>query len=103
MMKAIVCATVCLGGMAVAADGDDVPQLIVQAKIEFQMGEFEAAAKMFEQAYRASPKEEILFDLAECHRRAYESTGDISHRRRAIDLYRNYTETTVGPSWMLAQ
>lgn len=51
---------------------------------------FDVALKAFEQAFAVTPREGLLFSMAQAHRRLYTTTGAPAHHAEAVLLYRQY-------------
>jgi hypothetical protein len=56
----------------------------------FEAGDYEAAIQAFEQAHKVVPRDNLVFSLAQAHRRQYIASGDTAHLKAAIDHYRRY-------------
>jgi tetratricopeptide (TPR) repeat protein len=56
----------------------------------FDAGEFETAIQAFTQAYKIVPRDNLVFSIAQAHRRQYVATGDEAHAKASIDFYRRY-------------
>lgn len=56
----------------------------------YEAGLFIGAASAFEEAYRLAPRPQIIFSLAQAHRRQYFVDQDPVHLRRAIGYLRQY-------------
>lgn len=56
----------------------------------FEAGDYEAAIQAFQQAYRVVPRPNLLFSIAQAHRRQYHATGEARHLRAAVEQYRRY-------------
>ncbi len=54
-----------------------------QGSIEYDLGHFDAARRIFEELYRDDPSPEILFNLGQCERK-------LGHWERAAFFYRGY-------------
>ncbi|MGE0869750.1 MAG: tol-pal system YbgF family protein [Kofleriaceae bacterium] len=74
------------------ADGgaDQAAQAYERGKIEYQLQHFDKAAEHFEAAYRLSKSGNVLFNLAQCHRRIYERSHNLRSLNRALDLYEQF-------------
>lgn len=51
---------------------------------------YDLALQAFEQAYAISPREGLVFSMAQAHRRLFTTTGDANHYDQAVRLYRDY-------------
>ncbi len=88
----IVCAALVLGG-SLTANAAEPPkkdrkfaiELFNESKRRYRDGEFEAAARLLEEAYAIDPAPTLLYNLA----RARESAGNLEG---ALDAYRRYLE-----------
>jgi len=56
----------------------------------FDAGDFETAIQAFSQAYKIVPRDNLVFSIAQAHRRQYVVSGDLGHARAAVDFYRRY-------------
>lgn len=56
----------------------------------FDAGDFETAIQAFTQAYKIVPRDNLVFSIAQAHRRQYVATGGDAHAKAAIDFYRRY-------------
>jgi len=83
-------------GAKASSDGkDDVArakELFDVGAREYSSGDFDLAIQAFEQAYAISPREGIMFSMAQAHRRQYERTGDRANLSRAVALYKEYVD-----------
>ncbi len=80
---------------APAKSKDDVArakELFDAGAREYANGNFDLAIQALEQAYAISPREGIMFSMAQAHRRYYERTGDKLSLSRSVDLYKQYVE-----------
>lgn len=84
-------------GAGRAEAGDDAG--VEQAKTYFEAGRqaYEAnryaiAASAFEEAYRLSPRPQILFSMAQAYRQQYFMDRDPAKLRRSIELFRKYMQ-----------
>ncbi len=73
------------GGQPSKKDRNFAIELFKESKKRYRDGEFEAAAKLLEEAYAIDPAPTLLYNLA----RAKESAGDLEG---AVDAYRRYLE-----------
>jgi tetratricopeptide (TPR) repeat protein len=96
--------TLCLTSLPAIA-GSPVEALVqppsdddmTQAKAEYgkgekayRLGQFEAAATAFEQAYELSGLPDILYNIGLSHLRWYDTDPDIAHLRKAKVVFQNY-------------
>lgn len=56
----------------------------------FEAGDYDAAIQAFQQAYRVVPRDNLVFSIAQAHRRQYIATGQAKNLRAAVDHYRRY-------------
>lgn len=56
----------------------------------YESGKYPAAIQAFEEAYRLSPREGLLFSLAQAHRRQYFVARDPADLRAAVEHYQKY-------------
>lgn len=87
-------------GPMVALPGQRDPQ---RAESEWKLGaaaysrgDFAAAIRHLEKAYRSSGRPTLLFSLAQAHRHRWESEGDSRQRHLAILRFRQYVELDPG-------
>jgi hypothetical protein len=59
---------------------------------EYANGNFDLAIQALEQAYAISPREGIMFSMAQAHRRFYERAGDKQSLARSVELYKQYVD-----------
>ncbi|MFO0613399.1 MAG: PEGA domain-containing protein [Polyangiaceae bacterium] len=59
----------------------------------YEQGDYAHAIEAFEQAYAAAPNPKELLAQAWAHKKIYAQTGDRSHKRQAITLYRAFIAT----------
>lgn len=85
---------------ASAAAADPTPAQLDQARMLFtagakayETGQFNAAIQAFEDANRIVPRPQIVFSIAQAHRRQYYLLKEPEHLREAIKRYREYVET----------
>ncbi|PRQ05875.1 PEGA domain protein [Enhygromyxa salina] len=64
--------------------------LKASAKTAFRDERFEEAIEFLAEAYRTYPDVRLLYSLGSAHRRAYDSDGDLEHRRLSIRRYQQY-------------
>jgi tetratricopeptide (TPR) repeat protein len=65
-------------------------QLMASAKTAFRDERYEEAIEFLAEAYRTDPYVTLLYSLGSAHRRAYETHGDVEHRRLSIRRYQQY-------------
>lgn len=72
MLLAVSCAALVLAGAARAADADleQARQHAAQAKVHYDLGEFEKAAEEYILVYRVRPLPALLFNIAQSYRQA---------------------------------
>lgn len=56
----------------------------------YDSGQFEAAIQAFEEAYAITPRDGLLFSLAQANRKQHAIGRDPRHLRAAVDHYREY-------------
>ncbi len=56
----------------------------------YRAGKFDEAVHKFEEAYRVLKFPNMLFEIAQSYRRLYETSKDLEHLRKSLDLYRSY-------------
>jgi tetratricopeptide (TPR) repeat protein len=87
--------------VALPAAGRDIRQLspeeenkakqsYMDGNAAYKLGHWEEAAKAFEQAYRISRFENILFDMGQTYRRWYEDGHDLDKLKRSIQMYESF-------------
>jgi len=74
----------------VCADKAKARELIDKASKQYNLGEYTAAAAAFKAAYDEFPDPSLLYNLAQCERQ-------LSHKARAITLYRSYLREASDP------
>jgi tetratricopeptide (TPR) repeat protein len=82
-----------------AAAAEPSPAQVDQARMLFSAGakayeggQFNAAIQAFEDANKIVPKPQIVFSIAQAHRRQYYVAKEPEHLREAIRRYREYVE-----------
>lgn len=95
----VVAASAAAPGPANAQPPAASPAEVAKAKSLFEAGgraydraQYDVALQAFQQAYEIVPKDGLLFSIAQTHRRLYTTTGDPTHKERAIAAYRQYVE-----------
>src|SRR5262249_39729268 len=73
-----------------AAKSDRGRQAYSEGEAAYRLGRYDEAAKRYEESYRLTHYPTILFDIAQCYRRQYETDHDVAHLRKALDLYRAF-------------
>lgn len=58
----------------------------------YEAGQFSIAATAFEEAYRLSPRAQVIFSLAQAQRQQYIVDRDPARLRRALVLFKEYIE-----------
>jgi tetratricopeptide (TPR) repeat protein len=71
-------------------DENRARQAYLDGNAAYKLGKYEEAAKNFEQAYRISKFENILFDMGQTYRRWYEDTKDLEKLKKAIEMYKGF-------------
>ncbi|MFO0546789.1 MAG: PEGA domain-containing protein [Polyangiaceae bacterium] len=56
----------------------------------YDRGQYDIALEAFEQAYALVKRENLLFSMAQAHRRLFNETRSLHHRDEAIRLYREF-------------
>lgn len=94
MIRALIIALVVAAGLPAAAQ---TPAQMAEAKKAFDAGQtaydlakYDEALAHFTRAYEVSKLPAILYNLAQAHRRLYETAGGLENLRRARELYRSY-------------
>jgi hypothetical protein len=59
---------------------------------EYSSGDFDLAIQAFEQAYAISPRDGIMFSMAQAHRRQYERAGTKENLARSVALFKSYVD-----------
>jgi tetratricopeptide (TPR) repeat protein len=75
---------------AESAEDERARQAYEAGRAAYQLGNFEEAAKRFEEAYRIVRIPAVLFSTAQCHRRIFEGQHVLEHARKAIELYQAF-------------
>jgi tetratricopeptide (TPR) repeat protein len=74
------------------------PAAFTAGRVAYAAGDYATAIAAFEEAFRADPRPELAFSLAQAHRNQYYADHDITHLHRALGLYRHYlVEAPSGP------
>ncbi len=96
---AVVLAAALAGAPGAASAEDAVPSADEMAKARslfdagaraYDSGQFDAAIQAFEQAYAITPREGLLFSLAQAHRKQHAVSRDPRNLAAAVDNYRRY-------------
>lgn len=61
-------------------------------RLAYEGGQFSIAATAFEEAYRLSPRAQVIFSLAQAQRQQYFVDRDPARLRRALVLFKEYIE-----------
>jgi tetratricopeptide (TPR) repeat protein len=92
-----VAAALLLAAAVAAAQPRASKREVEQAKVAYQegaaayqLGKFDEAARRFEEAYRITKYPTMLFDIAQCYRRAFETTKELGQLRKAIEIYQAF-------------
>jgi tetratricopeptide (TPR) repeat protein len=95
-MKALVRIAIALTLLAGVAHAQ-TPQQIAEAKKEYDIGQtaydlakYDEALAHYTKAFELSKLPALLFNLAQAHRRLYETGGTLENLRRARELYNSY-------------
>lgn len=72
------------------ADMERAKKTYSEGAAAYQLGRFDEAVKKFEEAYRVTNFPTMLFDIAQCYRRIYESTKELAQLRKALDIYKAF-------------
>lgn len=56
----------------------------------FDAGDYDSAIQAFQQAYKVVPRDNLVFSIAQAHRRQYIATSQPKNLRAAVDHYRRY-------------
>jgi tetratricopeptide (TPR) repeat protein len=72
------------------AEMDRAKKTYSEGASAYQLGRFDEAVKKFEDAYRVTSFPTMLFDIAQCYRRLYETTRDLAQLRKALDIYKAF-------------
>lgn len=77
-----------------AAEPDPTQQeaeaLFREGSMFYELGQYEEAIAKFKIAWKLAPVPQLLFNLAQAHRRWYELDPDIDHLRQAKSFFINY-------------
>jgi hypothetical protein len=79
---------------------DDVQrarELFDRGRAEFESSNFVDAARDFEQAYAASHRPALLWNVAQAYRRIYDMDHDLAALRRACFVYRSFVDQAQTP------
>lgn len=88
LLRRLIPVAACLVSLwapALLAQSDDAAARAAYAKgqTEYNLGNYDGALKMFEEAYRLKPVPPLLFNIAQCHR----NNGDL---QKAANTYRSF-------------
>jgi tetratricopeptide (TPR) repeat protein len=89
---------VLLGSMALIAppahaqDQNKLRALFAVGAQAYKQGKFLEAVVAFEEAYKLSPRPQLLFSAAQALRRQHAVDGKVEHLEKAIEYYRKYLE-----------
>ena len=95
---AVLLAAAASAGVAQAADPspaqlDQARMLFTAGAKAYEAGQFNAAIQAFEDANKIVAKPQIVFSIAQAHRRQYYLAKEPEHLREAIKRYREYVDT----------
>ncbi|MGE3453848.1 MAG: hypothetical protein AB7O24_01915 [Kofleriaceae bacterium] len=90
MLTAVVQLVLPTGTLLADDSADQAALAYERGKVEYELQHFEKAAEHFESAYRFSKSTNVLFNLAQCHRRIYERSHNVRSLNRALDLYEQF-------------
>lgn len=80
-----------------AADRAQDGRALFEAGVKsYEDGRYEAAVAAFQEAYRLTQRQGLLFSIAQALRRSYETTHDADQLRDAIRYYERYLSTRPG-------
>jgi tetratricopeptide (TPR) repeat protein len=91
---AVACCLLCVSGSVVATAQEAesssarrlrADELVREGTSHFRLNEFEAALKAYIEAYRLSQSPELLYDIAQCHRK-------LNHKQDAIDSFKSFLQ-----------
>ncbi len=87
---------------AVPARADDATEAKARGRYSdgeaaLRLGHYLDAVQAFEDAYRLSNKVEILYNIGLAYRRAYSVDGRPEYLRRAMDIYRTFSQLATSP------
>jgi tetratricopeptide (TPR) repeat protein len=71
-------------------DSERARQAYTEGEAAYRLDRFDEAAKKYEEAYRIMKFPSILFDIAQCYRRQWETDKNPANLRRALDLYKAF-------------
>jgi tetratricopeptide (TPR) repeat protein len=83
----LVCAT---AAAQQPKDSERARQAYTEGEAAYRLGRFDEAAKKYEEAYRIMKYPTILFDIAQCYRRQWETDKNVANLRKSIDLYKAF-------------
>jgi hypothetical protein len=103
LVAAALVALALLGAPRAAAEAtvpkhDRAAELAEVGRIAHGMGKYAAAIQAYEQAYRATLDDELLFALGESHRQRFAVRGLPENLRQAVAYHRLYLRTAPGGS-----
>jgi hypothetical protein len=76
------------------ADTRSARTLFKQGEVAFGAGRFAEAARLFEDAYASSHRPELLWNIAQSHRRQYDIDHNMQELRTALSILVNYRQLT---------
>jgi len=83
-------------------DPQDTPErqqaaaLFMKGTEAYELGQYETAAALFEQAWRLAPEPAMLFNLGQAHWRWFDVDPKIDHLRQARTFFQNYDKRMQG-------
>jgi tetratricopeptide (TPR) repeat protein len=90
------CLSLALASVALAApspaDVAEAKRLHNAGASAYRLGHFDEALEQFEASYRLTHFPELLFNVAQLHRKLWESGHDPEHLRRAVEVYRRFLD-----------
>lgn len=96
-MPPVVLLVLLLAVPAAAAEGD-AQQLYDRGQASFEVGHYDEAARLFEEAYLLSRRPRLLWNAALANRRQYEVDHDPERLRKARLFYQNCAQLVEDPA-----
>lgn len=93
MKRALVAGLVAalIAGTAWAQDArEQAKQAFSKGEASYRLGNYEEAARHYEESYRLAPIPIILFNIGQAWRKSFEGSRTLEHGRRAVEVYRAY-------------
>ena len=70
--------------------------LFQQANAAYELGQYDKAARLFQEAWELEPVPELLYNLGQAHWRWFDIDPNIDHLRKARSFFQNYDKRMQG-------